>query len=55
LALDTVQKVLDLALGGIELMDKIAALDEAEFQLREGAQFLEAVLAQARRFLRPWR
>jgi hypothetical protein len=33
-------------------MNKIAAFDEAEFQLREGAQFLEAVLAQARRFLR---
>lgn len=52
LARDAIQKVFDLLLRSVKIMDKIAAFYKAEFQLREGAQFLETILAQPRRFLR---
>ena len=35
---DAVQKVFRLLLGRVEIMDEVAALNEAEFQLRERPQ-----------------
>jgi len=52
LAANAVQKVFRLLLGGIEVMNEFALCDEAEFQLCEGAQFIETFLAQPRRFFR---
>src|SRR5262249_27999868 len=52
LAPNAVQEVFRLLLGCVKLLDQLALLDKAEFQLRERTKFLEALLTQPCRFLR---
>jgi len=48
---DAVQKLFDLPLGRVKLLDQLALLDKAEFQLRQRPQFPESFLTQACGFL----